>query len=231
MTEATDHTRVQFSGVVPSPREPSTAVSFPFPPQKGGRRFKGKWEQDQRNRSSPGRRSWEGPPGRLRPTSKGTEVGKPTCQVFGNCLKTQGRWGCERGQAWEGTDGVTAGRDTRGYPGRSGLYPGHSREPTKSVKGRGVPVGSMNKKLLSNTSMTNASLESDYLERLGCHQRKPRFVSSTLPLQSHGCQTSPELAPNGLPRVLRSSFASCTLGKVWNPFFLREIKKTNLYTF
>lgn len=74
---------------------------------------------------------------------------------------------------------------------------------SKSVKrGRGR-VGSMNKKLFSNTDMTNVSLESDYFESLGRYQSKPHFVSSMLPLHCHGCQTSPELAPNcHLPQLL-----------------------------
>lgn len=127
-------------------------------------------------------------------------------------LRSPGQTGLRVGTGLGGTDGVTPGGVSTARR-RSGLPPDTAENQKKSIKGRGDTVGSMNKKL-SNTNMTNVSLESDYFERLGCYQRKPRFVSSTFPLQGHGCQTSPELAPNGLLRALKSSFAPCTLGKV-----------------
>lgn len=77
----------------------------------------------------------------------------------------------------------------------------------KSVKGGGSTVGSMNRKLLASTDVTNVSLERDYFERLGRYPAGPACqLRASLPC--HGCQTSPELAPR------RAAFASRTLRKV-----------------
>lgn len=70
-----------------------------------------------------------------------------------------------------------------------------------SVTGGGGGVGSMNRKLLLNTDMTNVSLESDYFERLGRSQSKPRCVGAQPPhtVTVTAVKASPEPAPTACP--------------------------------
>lgn len=70
-----------------------------------------------------------------------------------------------------------------------------------SVTGGGGGVGSMNRKLLLNTDMTNVSLESDYFERLGRSQSKPRCVGAQPPhtVTVTAVKACPEPAPTACP--------------------------------
>lgn len=181
----------------------------------------------------------------------------PCKQMFGGGkIHLLGIWELLRSPRPRKEGGSRPGRDnwdhTHRGPQLSGkgldFTPNTAGKEWRVLRGEGPQLDQWTKNSLK-FQYDNGSLESDYFERLGHYPRKPRSVSSMLPLQCCSCQTSPELAPNGLRWVsdlhlhrvhlerceihllLKRNQKSKPIHFKKSAFFLKQISKNQILTF